>query len=359
MRTAIVLGTRPEIIKMAPIIRAFRRSRADFFVLHTGQHYSRNMDRVFFENLRLGSPEYNLEVGSGSHAEETAAMLVGAERILSKEEVTGVLVEGDTNSVLAGALAAAKLRIRVGHVEAGLRSFDRSMPEELNRIIADHLADLLYAPTQVARSNLVREGVESSRIKVTGNTIVDSVRQNLALARKTDTKSILEGMGSDFLLTTMHRQENVDNPSRLRGIVRGLESVASATGMKVLYPAHPRSTKRMKEFGVEPARELVRVMQPLDYLTFLKLESEAALVLTDSGGVQEEACILEVPCVTLRDNTERPETVQVGANLVAGVAPLGIVRAAKAMLGKSGWRNPFGDGRAGVRIARSWMSAAG
>jgi UDP-N-acetylglucosamine 2-epimerase (non-hydrolysing) len=359
LRTAIVLGTRPEIIKMAPIIRAFRKSHADFFVLHTGQHYSRNMDRVFFENLRLGTPEFNLEVGSGSHAEETAAMLTGTERILSNEKVTGVLVEGDTNSVLAGALAAAKLRIRVGHVEAGLRSFDRSMPEELNRIIADHLADVLYAPTGVARTNLIHEGVQNSRIHVTGNTIVDSVRQNLEMARKVDTNSLLEGMGSEYVLSTIHRQENVDTPSRLRGIVKGLESVARSTGMKVLYPAHPRAMKRMKEFGVKPAKAFVRVVEPLDYLTFLKLESKASLVLTDSGGVQEEACILGVPCVTLRENTERPETVQVGANLVAGVAPRGILRAAKTMSGKKGWKNPFGDGRAGARIVRSWMSSSG
>jgi UDP-N-acetylglucosamine 2-epimerase (non-hydrolysing) len=357
MLTAVILGTRPEIIKMAPIIRALERSRSDFLVLHTGQHYSRNMDMVFFENLDLGVPDYNLEVGSGSHAEETGKMLVGIEKVLSREKVMGVLVEGDTNSVLAGALAAAKMHVRVGHVEAGLRSFDRTMPEELNRTVADHLADVLYAPTEVAKSNLLREGIEKSTIVVTGNTIVDAVRQHLELAHNADTTFLLDGVGKDYLLATVHREENVDDPSRLKSIIRGLESVASSTGMKVLFPAHPRSTKRMKEFGVRPAKGLVRVVPPLDYLTFLKLEGGAALILTDSGGVQEEACILGVPCVTLRQNTERPETVGVGANIIAGTAPRKILSAAKTMMGRKGWSNPFGDGNAGLRIVRSWTSS--
>jgi UDP-N-acetylglucosamine 2-epimerase (non-hydrolysing) len=358
LRTAIILGTRPEIIKMAPIVRALRKSRADFFVLHTGQHYSKNMDRVFFENLNLGEPDFNLEVGSGSHAEETGKMLVGIERILSREKTTGVLVEGDTNSVLAGALAAAKLHIRVGHVEAGLRSFDRGMPEELNRVVADHLSDALYAPTEQARENLLREGVEPTSILVTGNTIVDSVTQNLKLAAEVDTRPLLSGIGREYLLATVHRQENVDNASVLKRIVKGLEAVARSTRMKVLYPAHPRSTKRMKEFGVRPAESLVKVVPPLDYMTFLKLESKASLMLTDSGGVQEEACILGVPCVTLRENTERPETVRVGANVVAGTEPRKILRAVNEMMGRKGWSNPFGDGKAGVRIVRSWTGSA-
>lgn len=357
MRTAIVLGTRPEIIKMAPVIRALRRSRADFLVLHTGQHYSQNMDKVFFDDLDLAPPDFNLEVGSGSHAEETGKMLIGIEKIIPKEDVGGVLVEGDTNSVLAGALAAAKLRIKVGHVEAGLRSFDRTMPEELNRIVADHLADVLYAPTEGAKSNLLREGVNESKIMVTGNTIVDAVLQHLEMARRADTTRVASGIGPKYILATVHRQENVDHLAKLGKIVQGMESVARSTGMKVLYPAHPRSRKRMREFGIKPASRLVKVVEPLDYLTFLKLESRATLILTDSGGVQEEACILQVPCVTLRENTERPETVEVGANVVAGTSPRGIVRAAERMMGRTGWSNPFGDGKAGARICRSWMSS--
>ena len=357
-RTAIVLGTRPEIIKMSPVIRAFKKFNLDFYVLHTGQHYSFNMDRAIFEKLGLETPLHNLGTGSGTHGEETGKMLMGIERKLLEGGTSGVLLEGDTNTVLAGALAASKLRIRVGHVEAGLRSGDRGMPEELNRIVADHLSDLLFAPTKRSRGNLLREGIDPARIFVTGNTVVDAVKQNLELAAETDLRGIVDGASKGYLVATVHRQENVDNLATLRNVIEGLEQTSRTTGMIVIYPAHPRSSKAILEHRIKVDSRLVKVVPPLDYLRFLKLESESKLILTDSGGVQEEACILEVPCVTLRENTERPETVEVGANVIAGTKPGTIVARAVEMLGKKrGWRNPFGDGRAAERIVQAWASS--
>jgi UDP-N-acetylglucosamine 2-epimerase (non-hydrolysing) len=349
MKIAVVLGTRPEIIKMAPVIKELLTREADFFVLHTGQHYSYRLDRVFFEQLRLPEPRYNLEAGSGSHAAETARMLVGIEEVLVPERPDIVLVEGDTNSVLAGALTAAKLGIRVGHVEAGLRSYDRRMPEEINRVVTDHISDFLFAPTDGARRILLDEGIENAKISVTGNTIVDAVRENLTLAgERGDVLADLKVRPQEYLLVTLHRQENVDDRARFAAILRGLEALAAETGMTALYPVHPRARARLDEMGLEPRLTLV---EPVDYFGFLQLESGARLILTDSGGVQEEACILGVPCVTLRDNTERPETVAVGANVLAGAVPESILKNAREMLAAARrWENPFGDGRAAVRI---------
>jgi len=361
-RIAIVLGTRPEIIKMSPVIRALdkynslitdHRSRITYFILHTGQHYSYNLDKVFFEQLELPQPKYNLEVGSGTHAEETGKMLIGIEKVLLEEKPDVVLVEGDTNSVLAGALAAAKLHIKVGHVEAGLRSYDRRMPEELNRILTDHLSDFLFAPTENARDNLLKEGIPEEKIFVTGNTIVDAVSQNLEMAK--EKQPIIELNKFDnpgtrnYFLVTLHRQENVDVKVRFEGIIEGLELVAREFGLPVVYPIHPRARKMMMEFGLKANG--IELIEPLDYLSFLRLESDARLVLTDSGGVQEESCILGVPCVTLRDNTERPETLEVGSNVLAGTEPERIFEGVRLMLNKeNNWNNPFGDGKAGERI---------
>jgi UDP-N-acetylglucosamine 2-epimerase (non-hydrolysing) len=348
MKVAVILGTRPEIIKMSPVIRELERRGIDHFVLHTGQHYSHNMDGVFFEVLGLNPPKYNLGVGSGTHGEETGRMLVGIERILAEERPGCVLVEGDTNTVLAGALAAAKMHIKVGHVEAGLRSGDMSMPEEVNRIVADHVSDYLFAPTQVSAQNLLREGISAQKIVVTGNTIVDAVQQSLSLVEGRGAKSIA---GLDrYLLVTIHRQENADNPARLRKIIEGLNLVSEELGLEVVYPAHPRARKRLKDFGISLG-EMIRAIDPVDYLSFLILERGADLILTDSGGVQEEACILGVPCVTLRDNTERPETLEVGANILAGAEPSRILKCAREMLPRrGGWENPYGDGRSAERI---------
>ena len=350
MKVAIVLGTRPEVIKMAPVVRELARRNTDFFILHTGQHYSYNLDGVFFEQLELPQPKHNLDVGSGSHAEKTGKMLVGVEKALLEEKPDIVLVEGDTNSVLAGALAAAKLHIKVGHVEAGLRSYDRSMPEEINRVLTDHLSDYLFAPTEIAKELLLGEGIPERKIFITGNTIVDAVYQNLEIANSK--AKALEKLGlhpKEYFLVTVHRQENVDDRGRFGGILKGLKRLSEVFGMRVIYPIHPRSTKRMKEFGFQ--WDGIELTDPLDFLGFLHLEANARLVLTDSGGVQEESCILGVPCITVRDNTERPETLEVGANILAGTIPEKILECSEIMLGReNNWRNPFGDGKAGERI---------
>ena len=355
MKISIVLGTRPEIIKMSPIIRECERLGLDYFILHTGQHYSYNMDRVFFEQLELPDAKYNLDVGSGSHGEQTGKMLIGIEKVLQKEEPDVVLVEGDTNTVLAGALAAVKLGIKVGHVEAGLRSYDRKMPEEVNRILADHSSDYLFAPTEKSKNILLKEGIAEEKIFVTGNTIVDAVFQNLEISKKKG--NIIKDLGfngGDYLLATIHRQENVDDEKRLRGIIEGLEMVRREFNLELICPLHPRARKSLRIFGVKSNG--LRLIEPLDYLAFLQLESNARLVLTDSGGVQEEACILGVPCVTLRDSTERPETLEVGSNVLAGANSYGIVKKVEYMLGKDNcWANPFGDGNTGCRIVEILM----
>ncbi|RLF44266.1 MAG: UDP-N-acetylglucosamine 2-epimerase (non-hydrolyzing) [Thermoplasmata archaeon] len=350
MKICIILGTRPEIIKMSPIIRECERKGLDYFILHTGQHYSYNMDKVFFEQLELPEAKYNLDVGSGSHGEQTGKILMGIEKVLQKEKPSIVLIEGDTNTVLAGALAATKLHIKVGHVEAGLRSYDRDMPEEINRILADHCSDYLFAPTEKSKEILLHEGVKKEKIFVTGNTVVDAVYQNLKISE--EKVNPLNEMGLEkkqYFLTTAHRQENVDDKKRFEGILNGLQLVANEFNMPVIYPIHPRARKMMNKFGLNT--NSLQFMEPVDYLSFLQLEANAKLVLTDSGGVQEETCVLKVPCVTLRDNTERPETLEAGSNMLAGTNPDTILNVTKEMIGRNNnWENPFGDGKAGERI---------
>lgn len=357
MRVAIVVGTRPEIIKMAPVIRELENRRGDYCLLHTGQHYSYYLDKVFFKQLKLPEPKHNLEVGSYSHAEQTARILIGVEKFLQHEHPDIVLVEGDTNSVLASALAAVKLHIKVGHVEAGLRSYDKNMPEEINRILTDHCSDYMFAPTEKSKTILLGEGIPEEKIFVTGNTIVDSIHQNLEIAReKGNVLSTLNLNPREYFAVTLHRQENVDNRERFASILQGLEKIAAEFNLPVIYPIHPRSRKMMSRFNLEPKN--LELIEPLDFLSFLQLESDAKLILTDSGGVQEEACILGVPCVTLRDNTERPETIEVGSNILAGTLPDNILKCTEIMLGRENkWRNPFGDGRAGERITEIIMES--
>jgi UDP-N-acetylglucosamine 2-epimerase (non-hydrolysing) len=353
MRIAVVLGTRPEIIKMAPVIRECQRRGLDHFVLHTGQHYSYEMDRVFFEQLELPLAEYNLDAGSGTHADQTGRIMMGIEKVLIKAEPDVVLVQGDTNTVLAGALAASKLHIKVGHVEAGLRSYDRSMPEEINRVVADHISDYLFAPTENSKANLIKEGIPEEKISVTGNTIVDSVYQNREIAdRKVNALKDLGLKSKEYFLVTAHRAENVDDRKRLKEILKGLELIKNEFGLPVIFPMHPRTRKMVNEFGFE--LDGIRVIEPVGFLEFLQLEANARLALTDSGGVQEETCILGVPCVTLRENTERPETLEVKSNILAGADGGMMLKGAKQMLKQAvGWKNPFGDGQASKLIVES------
>lgn len=352
MKTAVILGTRPEIIKMSPVIRELEKRKIDFFILHTGQHYSYKLDRVFIEQLNLPPAKHNLEVGSSSHAEQTGKILAGVEKVLQQECPDVVLVEGDTNSTLAAALASVKLHLKVGHIEAGLRSYDRAMPEEINRVLVDHCSDYLFVPTAKSKSILQKEGIEAEKLFVTGNTIVDAVNQNLKISKSKT--SVIDKLGvqyKNYILVTIHRQENVDYRARFATILEGVIRVAAVHDMLVVYPVHPRARKMMTEFRLRPRSRQLILTEPVDFLEFLQLESNARLILTDSGGVQEEACILNVPCVTLRDNTERPETIDVGANILAGNIPDKIVECSKTMMEREiGWKNPFGDGKAAARI---------
>lgn len=347
---AFVLGTRPEIIKLAPVIQACRRAGIEYAIVHTGQHYSDSLDSVFFDQLDLPDPDYDLGVGSDSHGAQTAEMLVGVERALTETSPDVVVVQGDTNSVLAGALAASKMDTELAHVEAGLRSFDREMPEETNRVLADHVADYHFPPTDRSKGYLLREGISSLRITVTGNTVVDALERNLVIAREKST--VLADLGLDdsrFFLMTAHRAENVDDEERFRDLLAGAQRAGDAHDADVIYPIHPRARSRIEEFDINlPPR--VRAVEPLEYLDFLQAAASADLILTDSGGVQEEACILGVPCVTMRDNTERPETVDVGANRLSSCDPSRIERSVAAMLDAGDWENPFGDGDAAEHI---------
>jgi len=350
MTISIIVGTRPEIIKMSPIIRECEKLNLDYFILHTGQHYSYNMDRIFFEQLELPQPRYNLDVGSGSHGEQTGKIIIGLEKILMKEKPSVVLVEGDTNTVLAGALATTKLHIQVGHIEAGLRSYDRTMPEEINRVLTDHCSDFLFAPTEKSRQILLHEGFPDEKIFVTGNTIVDAVFQNIKLAEKK--VNILHDLGlkkHEYFLITTHRQENVDNQKRFSEIIEGLKQIHEKYDIPVVFPIHPRSRNKLQEFQLN--FNGIKLLEPVDFLSFLQLEKNAKVVLTDSGGVQEETCILGTPCVTIRDNTERPETLDVGSNILSGTNPKKIVECVSYMYeNNKKWINPFGSGKAGEQI---------
>ncbi|MCM8782575.1 MAG: UDP-N-acetylglucosamine 2-epimerase (non-hydrolyzing) [Candidatus Omnitrophica bacterium] len=361
----MVYGTRPEIIKLSPLIKIFRKRRIPFFSIHTGQHYSYEMDKIFFKELDLPLPEYALRIKSKApyqQGEHTGRMLIEIEKILLRELPTCVIVQGDTNSVLAGALTAEKIsttesftgfHIKVAHVEAGLRSFDRAMPEETNRFIADHLSDYLFVPTVKEKELVLREGVPPSYIHITGNTIVDAVKQFIAISeQKSFVLKYLNLEKNSYLLLTLHRQENVDSKRTLVNIIQGLKEVMRAVNKPIIFPMHPRTAKMLRRLKLHLPSG-IRIIKPTGFLDFLWLEANAALVLTDSGGVQEEACILKIPCVTLRNNTERPETVSVGSNVVAGTNPDSILRHTLRMYNsKKKWPNPFGDGKAAQRIAQ-------
>ena len=360
-KIAVILGTRPEIVKLSALIRRLEKSHADYFILHTGQHYSYNMDEQFFKDLELPDPRRGphyiftrpSSFGANMHSELVAWMTDGIRKVLEKERPGAILVQGDTDTVLAGARAAAQIGgITIGHVEAGLRSYDMNMPEERNRLEADRLSHVLFAPTQAAKENLLKEKLdEGRRIEVTGNTIVDALFENIAIAEKKAAGAFKKG----YALVTLHRPETVDNKQRMLSIFQAIESIMKNRALKrVVFPAHPRTVQRLKAHGMEGlAGKGFEIVEPMGFLDFIWHEKNADLVLTDSGGVQEESCIFKVPCVTLRTTTERPETVSVGANIVAGYEPEDIIRAAAEMAAKPrDWANPFGDGRSSERILR-------
>jgi len=313
-----VLGTRPNFVKMAPVIAAVERDLPDAeqMIVHTGQHYDRNMSEIFFEQLGVPAPDHMLEVGSGSHAVQTAKVMERLEPLLINERPDLLLVPGDVNSTLAAALTGAKLDIPVGHIESGLRSWDREMPEEINRVLTDQIADILYVHSEEAIGNLKREGIPESRIHFVGNTMIDSL---VALEDRFRTLESCRGFGLDpggFLLVTLHRPALVDGPLLFEAI-SALNLVAA--DIPVLFPVHPRTRARLTgEVEIAPSLHLA---DPAGYLEFLSLEADAAAVLTDSGGIQEETTYLGVPCFTLRDNTERPVTVELGTNTLLGLDP--------------------------------------
>lgn len=354
-----IVGARPQFIKAAAVSREILKhpGQLEEVMVHTGQHYDPNMSQVFFDELEIPAPRYNLEVSGGSHGAMTGRMLEGIERILLDEKPDWVLIYGDTNSTLAGALAAAKLHIPVAHVEAGLRSFNMRMPEEINRILADRVSNLLLCPTDVAVDNLAREGVTQGVHNV-GDVMYDVALYYRERARVGS--SILQTLGlkeKAFALATCHRAENTDDPVRLEGIVSALAQIAS--DMPVVLPLHPRTRKLLQQFGLERHLAALTVVEPLPFLDMVALEQAARVILTDSGGVQKEAFFYRVPCITMRDETEWVETVELGWNQIVGGARLSILEAfAKAASGQpSGSRMPYGDGFASRAILGKILSA--
>ena len=355
-KVGIVVGTRPGIVMFSPIVRELERQGIDHFIIHTGQHYSPNMDSQFFEDLKLPKPDYKFEEVQHCtyHGEQTAAMLKGCEDVLLRERPRILLVGGDANTNLAAALAARKLHIRVGHIEAGERSYDWRMPEEHNRVIIDHISEYLFTTNEKGTANLAKDGVQG-QVVVTGNPIVDAAHQNLEIAQeKSDVLSRFDLVHTSYFLMTLHREENVDSIDNLQSILKGLTQVTDRLDRKIVFLAHPRTQKRLREFGlVETAQGIsgLEIQDAVGYLDFLKVISTADLVITDSGGVQQESCILKVPCVTLRDNTEWTETIESGANRLAGSDPDRILDSVEAMLQSDrDWDNPFGDEHSASRI---------
>jgi len=360
-KIAIIFGTRPEIIKLTPVIRECQKRNLSFFCIHTGQHYSFEMDAIFFDELSLPVPDYKLEIGTQlttGHGEQVGLMLAQIEKILIKEKPFAVVVQGDTNTVLAGALSATKIptpaydqRIRVAHVEAGLRSYDRQMPEETNRVLVDHISDFLFAPTEDEKKILLGEGIAEDKIFAVGNTIVDMVLQSSVVAK--EKSNVLEKLSlktNSYILLTLHRQENVDSKETLLNIIEGVSRFAEQRNLPVVFPIHPRTEKMLHTFDISLPK-IIQTVKPTGYLDFISLEINTCLIMTDSGGLQEEACILQVPCVTLRNSTERPETIAVGANSIAGTSSDSILQNAQKMINKDrDWKNPFGDGKTAERI---------
>ncbi len=352
-RIVTIIGTRPEIIKMAPVVKALDRLPHEHVLVHSGQHYDVFMDRVFFKDMELREPDHRFELHEESPPLQVAATMLAAADLTSQADL--VIVHGDTNTTLAGALLGNKQGVPVAHVEAGIRSFDKSMPEEINRIVADALSDLRFAPTPTAEENLRHENAGEG-VHVVGNSVVDALTQNLPVAERTSRfLETLDLKAGGYLLLTFHRAENVDRKEVLARALAAFQGATEESGLPIVFPIHPRTARRLREFDLEARAAKVaglRRIEPVGYLDMLLLEKSAALILTDSGGLQEEGCVLRVPCVTLRENTERPETLEIGSNVLAGTDPVR-VRAAvqKQLAAPKSWSNPYGDGRTSEQIA--------
>jgi UDP-N-acetylglucosamine 2-epimerase (non-hydrolysing) len=350
MNICHVVGARPNFMKAAPVLRALRSYAAtEQFVVHTGQHYDFNMSDVFFQQLEMAPPDINLQVGSGSHAQQTAQIMSRFEPVVLERKPDLVLVYGDVNSTVAAALVCAKLGTKLGHVEAGLRSSDRSMPEEINRLLTDQLADLLFTPSVDGNINLAREGISEEKVHLVGNVMIDTVVRMLPAARQT----IAADLPEHFALVTLHRPANVDVPEWLDEFIKAL--VVIGKQIPVLFPVHPRTRQQLLARGKSLASSHgILLMNPLPYLEFLGLQTRATVVVTDSGGIQEETTFLGVPCLTVRENTERPITVTTGTNLLVGRDPQKICAEVKRVLSGNVKRTgvpPLWDGHAAERIA--------
>ncbi|MDO8750283.1 MAG: UDP-N-acetylglucosamine 2-epimerase (non-hydrolyzing) [Dehalococcoidia bacterium] len=347
MKVVSVVGARPEFIQAAPLSRAIRTRHQEVLV-HTGQHYDYDMSEVFFQQLSLPKPDYNLGVGSGSHARQTGEILSRMEAVLQQEKPDWVLVRGDTNSTLAGALAAAKLCIPVAHVESGLRSYDAHMPEEINRVVTDHLSDVLFCPTPTAMDNLGREGL-SQRASLVGDVMYEAILIYIEQARRES--RILKELGlqsKSYLLVTVHRAANTDDVSNLQGIVAALNAISEP----IVFPVHPRTRSRLKEYGLVLGAH-VKTIEPVSYFDLLVLESDARLVLTDSGGMTKEAYIVGTPCLTLRDLSEWIETVEAGWNTVVGADTVAILQAVRHFQPSSERPALYGDGKTSLHIVEA------
>ncbi|WBL16290.1 non-hydrolyzing UDP-N-acetylglucosamine 2-epimerase [Sutcliffiella sp. NC1] len=352
MKIAIVVGTRPELIKMAPLIKEMKKRDNKHLFIHSGQHYDYYMDGMVLDIFELAKPDYNLQVGSGSHSMMTANMMMQLEKIILKENVDKIVVHGDTNTTLAGGLTAAKMNIPVAHVEAGLRSKDKSMPEEINRIIVDHLSSYLLSPTADAINNLKKENI-SSGIHLVGQTIVDSIDWlNHINHYDVLTKFNLKHKGYFFI--TVHRQENTNDLMKLQSIIRAIKQMTLLENYQVVLSLHPRTKKIIQENNMLQQLSIDKLLildPPPNFYETIQLQKHAKVVVTDSGGLQEESCIVNTPCVTLRENTERPETVKCGANIIAGYQVENIMKAINDSLLKStNWKSPYGEPGVGSNI---------
>ncbi len=364
MKIQNVVGARPNLMKIAPLIEEMRQhTDIQPSLLHTGQHYDDKMSQVFFDQLDIPRPDVYLGVGSGSHAEQTARVMLAFEQVLLDERPDVVVVVGDVNSTLACAITAVKLWIPVAHVEAGLRSFDRRMPEEINRIVTDALSDFLFVTSRDAEGNLLREGIAAEKIFFVGNVMIDTLLKHRELARRQGTPARVGVRPGNYALLTLHRPSNVDVPEVLSGILHALFTLQR--DLPILFPAHPRTIKRIAEFGFQERLKdapNLRVLEPLGYLEFIDLMMHARLVLTDSGGIQEESTILDVPCLTIRENTERPVTIVEGTNILVGTDPERIVAETRRILAgesKVGRVPELWDGHAAeriVQILRDWSN---
>ncbi|HEY8223956.1 MAG TPA: UDP-N-acetylglucosamine 2-epimerase (non-hydrolyzing) [Pyrinomonadaceae bacterium] len=354
-----VVGARPNFMKVAPIVEAMKRREREFapLVVHTGQHYDAAMSDAFFRDLDLPQPDVYLGVGSNSHAAQTAAIMERFEPVVLREKPDWVMVVGDVNSTLACALVCAKIGVKVAHVEAGLRSHDRTMPEEINRLLTDQIADLLFTPSADADENLRTEGISPERIRMVGNIMIDSLYKLLEQSRQSRITEQLGLADKSYAVLTLHRPSNVDDPVVFGGILDALERISEQ--LPIVFPVHPRTRKTIAELGLDARVERIkglRSIEPLGYLDFLRLYSNARLVLTDSGGIQEETSVLGIPCLTLRANTERPITVTMGTNRVVGSDPAMIIPAAFAALNDTSKKTvsiPLWDGQTAERILAS------